>query len=247
MQDGFEKKSVWGQTMRNPMKASRCLGVTSVIGFLACLGMIACASSPGVSEVEAPTGVAPDDPIDSTEIADGPEHDPEPDPLPDRSVPGKLHVVVKASGQPASGNLRILTADINPRIVDEGSTGETYEVPAGRYDIDVILEDTIDRPEKRLRDVPVTAGQVTEREIEFTIGQLTLQPRQGKRKVGSDIRWRYAGGGDWFERSSKAGEEVELSTGRFDAEVLVGNTKVTIRDIQVYEGRRTISPEIQMR
>ena len=61
------------------------------------------------------------------------------------------------------------------------------------------------------------------------------------------MRWRYIGGGVWFEQTSTAGEEIILSAGRYDAEVMVSRRAITIEDIQVYEGRRTISPEVHMR
>jgi hypothetical protein len=160
---------------------------------------------------------------------------------------GRLKVLVKASGEDATGSVRILTAEADPRVVDEGPASKTYEVPPGRYDVDVILHDSLDRPEKRLTDVPVKAGGLTEREVDFVIGQITLQPVRGRSKVGTDIRWRYMGGTDWFEQVSQAGQEVVLSAGRYDAEVLIGRTKITIRDIQVYEGRRTVYPEVTMR
>lgn len=160
---------------------------------------------------------------------------------------GRLQVKVVASGEAAGGQVRILSTSEDLGLVAEGPSGRTYDVPAGSYHVDVVLEDALDRPEKRIRDVRVEAGRTAVAEAVFVVGQVKLTPVQGRRPVGKEIRWRYNGGGDWFEQGSEVGQEVVLSAGRYDAEVMVQKRAVTIQDIQVYEGRRTISPEVSYR
>lgn len=179
-----------------------------------------------------------------------PEPEPEPEPMPEpepvKRGPGQFRAVLKAGGQPGTGKIRILTADVDPQVITEGPATKTYELEAGEYDVEVTLESVLDHPERRLRDVPIKAGELTEREIDFTVGTIVLQPRRGRSPVRSKVRWRYAGGGDWFESESQTGEELILSCGRYDAEIMLGRTAIVINDIQVYEGRRTVSPAVAM-
>lgn len=220
-----------------------------LVALLSGLALAACSGGTQSVDLEEPSA-EPDegDPFAEEAGDESAEAEEEPEPAePVRGGGGRLKVLIKVSGAAGTGSLRILTADVEPRIIDEGPASKTYDVPAGRYDVEVTLHDTLDRPEKRLRDVPVKAGGTTEREVNFIVGQITLQPVRGRSKVGTDIRWRYSGGTEWFEQGSRAGEEIILSAGRYDAEVLVGRTKITIRDIQVYEGRRSVYPEVSMR
>jgi hypothetical protein len=158
--------------------------------------------------------------------------------------PGRLRINIKASGEPARAKVRIMTADVEPEVVAEGTAPHTFEVASGTYDVEATLLTTLDRPQKRLTNVRVPAHDVEEREVVFTVGKIVLQPMRGRAKVGKRVRWRYAGGGDWFEQDSRAGQEVLLSTGRYDAEVTVGRTAITIQDVQVYEGKRTVTAPI---
>lgn len=157
---------------------------------------------------------------------------------------GRLKVKISAGGEPGSAKLRIITASAEPQVVDEGSSEQTYDLPAGRYDVEATISTTLDPAQKRLQDVPVKAGETTERTIEFPVGTLKLQPMRGNSPVKSKVRWRYGGGGDWFEKTSNTGEEITLSAGRYDAEIMIGKMAITISDIQVYEGKRTLSPQV---
>jgi hypothetical protein len=154
-------------------------------------------------------------------------------------------VKVFMSGKAASGKVRVLSS--SDGVVAEGHSGRTFDVPSGVYDLEVTLEDAVDRPEKRVQGVRIPAGKTTTHEVTFVVGYITLRPRRGKRPVGKQIRWRYQGGGDWFDTTTMAHEEIILSAGRYDAEVTYGRQKITISDIQVYDGKRTVSPEIHMR
>ncbi len=206
---------------------------------------IGCSSPQGDDDTTAVTpddGTAEgsDDPLET----DSPEEVDEPEPA--ATGPGRLRISIKASGQPASGRVRILTAEVEPQVVEEGPASQTFDLPAGQYDLQVTMEDTMDQPVKRLRDVPVRAGDTTERDVNFPVGIIKLQPRRGRSIVRSKVRWRYNGGGDWFEGNSQTGEDLTLSCGRYDAEINHGRTAIVIEDIQVYEGRRNISPSIMV-
>lgn len=159
---------------------------------------------------------------------------------------GHLKLKVIQSGSPANGDVRILTADVDPVVVQEGNSDQTFDIKAGRYDIEIQLDTTMDHPTQRLRDVPIKAGETTERDVNFTVGTIILRPMRGRGMVRSKVRWRYAGGGDWFEGTSQTGAELTLSTGRYDAEITLNRTAIVIEDIQVYEGKRTVSPPVQM-
>lgn len=157
---------------------------------------------------------------------------------------GRLKVKVSAGGERASAKLRIITASVDPQVVDEGTSEQTFDLPAGRYDVEATITTTLDPAQKRLQDVPVKAGETTERTLDFPVGTIKLQPMRGNSQVRSKVRWRYGGGGDWFEKTSNTGEEVLLSAGRYDAEIMIGKMAITINDIQVYEGKRTLSPQV---
>ena len=216
-----------------------------MIALLCGLAVAACSASTSSTDVEEPGG----EPVDEGGLGSGGQVEPEPEPEPEpvAAGPGQIKVLIKIGSKRAKGAVRILTADVDPTVVEEGPATQVFDVPAGRYDVEVTCHDTLDRPEKRLRDVQINPGETVEREVPFVVGNITLQPVRGRRKVGTKVRWRYTGGDEWFEKGSNAGEEVLLSAGRYDAEVLVGRTKITIRDIQVYEGRRTVYPEVSMR
>jgi hypothetical protein len=157
---------------------------------------------------------------------------------------GRLRVKITTSGEAASAKLRILTSAVEPQVVEEGTSEQTFDLRAGRYDVEATLSTTLDHAQKRLQDVPIKAGETTERTIDYPVGTIVLQPMRGASKVRSKIRWRFQGGGDWFEQTSNTGEELTLSAGRYDAEIMVGKMAITINDIQVYEGKRTLSPQV---
>jgi hypothetical protein len=221
--------------------------IACLFAAIALVSMSGC-SSTQEGGAEDPTDVPTDDGTGDgagTMSAD-PEPEPEPEPEPAASGPGRIHIKVLASGQPASGHVRILTADVDPQIVDEGPASQTFDLSSGSYDVEVRMDETLDRPEKRLRDVRIPVGDTVEREVNFPVGTIKLQPRRGRGAIRSKVRWRYAGGGDWFEGTSNTGEDLTLSCGRYDAEITVNRTAIVISDVQVYEGRRSISPPIQM-
>lgn len=218
----------------------------AVIPVFAFLLLLGCSSSQ-TDDVEEPS----DDLTEQTDQSEYTETETETEaeeaPVPEKTGPGSLKIVIKSSGQDATGNIRILTAEVDPQLVDEGPAGRSYQLKAGNYDVEVTMDTTLDKPQKRLRDVRIKAGELTEREINFPVGTIKLIPKRGRRKVGSKLRWRYAGGGDWFEKSTRVGEPITLSCGRYDAEVQIGRMKIVIADVQVYEGSRTVSAPVTMR
>lgn len=230
-------------------RASRWLSPW-VLALLFTVSLIACsgtqnggAEEPTDEGLSHESGDTTDDPLTADPVT---EPEPEPEPEPTASGPGELRLEVTAGGEPAMGKLRILTAEVEPELVMETESSKTVELPSGDYDVEVTNTSLLDRPEKRLRDVPVKAGELTERELDFPVGTIILNPRRGRGTIRSEVHWRYAGGGDWFEETSRTGEELTLSTGRYDAQIKIGRTEVVINDIQVYEGRRTLSPAVQM-
>lgn len=163
---------------------------------------------------------------------------------------GKLKVVVKA-GNTANPpcKIKIIKTDGGKAqiVVKEGTSGEYYTVPEGIYDIEVKLLSTLDQPERREKEIIVRSGEEVTKEVNFSIGSIILIPMKGNQKLKGTLKWRYAGGGDWFPQTTKTEEEVLLSTGRYDAELNIGKMNIVISDIQVYEGKRTVTPEVHFK
>lgn len=231
----------------------RWIGASWVIGVGLGVAMALAACGPATTSgpgPEEPETYAEPEPGGEPAFEEGGEASEEAEPFGEpaeapRGGGGQLRVKIMASGEAGTGSVRVISSD--KQVAAEGPSSRTFEVPTGTYDLEVTFDGALDRPEKRVSGVRVGPGETTVAEVTFTIGQVTLQPRMGKRSVGKQIRWRYSGGGDWFEQASEAGQEVVLSAGRYDAEVEVNKRAITITDIQVYEGRRTISPEVHMR
>jgi hypothetical protein len=234
------------------MASSRC-GAVPFLASSAILAAVACSSTTGggMSTYAPPLGPEDqgDQGIAEPAGAEGEQAEDLGGGSADLSGSGetRLRVKVLMSGEEASGQVRIVSARAERTVVGSGSSRQTFDLEPGEYDVEVTLEDAFDRPEKLVKGVEVLPGRTTVHEVPFVVGTIKLQPMRGRQMVGKEIRWRYSGAGDWFPTTTEAGQEITLSAGRYDAEVTVGRQNITINDIQVYEGKRTVSPEIRMR
>ncbi len=148
---------------------------------------------------------------------------------------GAVLVRIKADGRDAQGEVKVMTAEADPREVAKGPSGRPISVPSGRYDVIVTCTDMVDHPEQQLRDVAVSGGTV-EREVSFPSGTLTLHVKVGRAEQRGKALTLLKGGAP-LPGAVKAGEAFKISPGIYEAEIVVGRKmKHTIKGIQAYDG-----------
>lgn len=153
---------------------------------------------------------------------------------------GTIVVNIRAGGQPAKGEVVVLTATAEPEEVAKGRSGTPISVPSGSYDLRVTCTEMIDHPSQELRGVKV-GGETVEREVSFPAGVVTLHVKRGGSVMkGQTLHFSKAGGGEALEGTAQTGAPFKASPGQYEAEIVIGRGRSkmshTITGIQVYDG-----------
>lgn len=148
---------------------------------------------------------------------------------------GAVLVRIRAGGQDASGQVKVMTAEAEPREVAKGPSGRPISVPNGRYDVMVTCTDLIDEPEQQLRGLAVS-GETVEREVSFPSGTITLHVKVGRAELHNK-ELTLLRGGEELPGKAKTGVAFKISPGTYQAKIVVGRkAEHTIEGIQAYDG-----------
>ena len=150
---------------------------------------------------------------------------------------GSIRVTVRADGQPAKAQVKVMTAAVESQEVASGEAGAPISVPAGRYDVLVTCTELLDHPTQQLRDVEVGGGATVERELSFPAGTVTLHVKKGRSLLrNKELILSKVKGAECPGRG-RTEQPMKLSPGRYEATIKLGKRNTSsISGIQVYEG-----------
>jgi len=152
---------------------------------------------------------------------------------------GAIVVNVRAGGRPATAEVVIKSAGVDPVAVAKGRSGSPISVPPGTYDVEITCTELLDHPVQELRDV-VVSGETVEREAVFPAGTVTLHVKQGGRVLKNANLVLIKVGGEALPGKAKTGEPFRASPGQYEAEISLGRGRSkmahSITGIQVYYG-----------
>lgn len=110
--------------------------------------------------------------------------------------------------------------DRDERLVERGVAGRPVELPAGRYDVEVVYSAASDRPARWLRDLEIPDGGHLERSAEFASGSAIVDAEIGTDEPlpSYDVYVYFYRAGDHEQAVAyvPAGEPVVLERGSYD-------------------------------
>lgn len=178
-----------------------------------------------------------EDPIDEP-IEEEPEDEPEP------TGPGSLTVINQVDGAETSGTVQVL--DASGEVVAEGESGQTFQVPPGRYTLVGTISDATvlrDTPTREGEDrVTVNPGGTARGVIEHHRARVRIRVLRNDRPVA---RWRLVlqrRGSDATIELTPSEEFIPLTAGRYNGVVHVGNTRIEVADIVLQGGAQRDLP-----
>lgn len=148
---------------------------------------------------------------------------------------------------PDDGRILVYVSKNLDRLVAEGRLGEDVALPPGSYDTRVVFQRLSADRSKWLRDLSVDADRRTEREIEFSAGELSVEATVANGSAGDEQVIAYVfrpGNHDQPLTSMRAGQAVLLPTGKYDLRVVLTVDTAEkdvrwLRDSEVREGLRS--------
>jgi len=183
--------------------------------------------------------------IPSAEEADKPAAPAEP-----VASTGTLLVKLLAGKKEGEGTITVMTAEVDSKVVAENvPSGQVIELEPGDYDVKAVFTAAIDHPVAELRDVTIAAGEQTDREIKFPVGEITLLAHRGRSALKAKVKIRKQMEGmdtgikknvepePWFETMANTHEPFLISAGKYECEVQLSRKKgYLVKGITVYEG-----------
>jgi hypothetical protein len=138
------------------------------------------------------------------------------------------------SNQEVGGNIRVL--DSSGAVVAEGSSGETFSVPAGTYRVVGVITDAallIDTPTRESDDeATVSPGQETSARVTHPVARIRLRVTQRGRALNNwraELR-RQNGQGGMIEMRA-ADPHRPVSPGRYDAVIIAGSERFDVSNV----------------
>lgn len=202
--------------------------------------LLACGGGEADTTSETTTGdeqANHDEPIDD-EPYEEPIDEPEP------TGPGSLTVINEIDGQESTGTVQVL--DEAGEVVAEGESGQTFQLPAGRYSLVGSITDAsvlMDTPTREGEDmVTVEPGGQTRGVIEHHRARVRIRVMRNNRPVA---RWRLEmqrRGSDETITLNPSEEYVPLSAGRYNGTVHIGDTQIEVNDVVLQGGAQRDLP-----
>lgn len=201
-----------------------------IVGSALMLFLVACGNG------EATEGTGPD-PVTETEstggelgMGEGPE-EPSEQELGQPTGKAELTVRITIDGKQVPGDVQVLNEARD--VVHEGSSGDTFSVPAGAYSlVGTVKDETIlvDTPTKEADSILVEPGEERTEEIEVGRAKVRLKIYDGRRHVRrADVALRREGGEEVIYEFTPGKKHIVISPGRYDAVVTLPNeTKVEV-------------------
>ncbi len=155
-----------------------------------------------------------------------------------QTTQGKLKVNVTANGRAASATMDVLAAGDRAALAS-GDAGRAVDVPAGAYELRVVLTEAIDRPVLSRSGIVVEAGRETAVDVDFEVGRVTLMCGGAGYEADAKARIRRPGAPGWLPEV-RCGEEFLISGGTYETEIVAGAGRdrvvFPVRRIQVMGG-----------
>jgi len=163
---------------------------------------------------------------------------------------GTLLVKLLAGKKEGEGTFTVSTAEVDAKVIAENVPGgQVVELEPGDYDVKAVFTTAIDHPVAELRDVTIAAGEQTDREIKFPVGEITLLAHRGRSALKAKVKIRKQMEGmdtgikknvepePWFETMANTHEPFLISAGKYECEVQLSRKKgYLVKGITVYEG-----------
>ncbi len=208
-------------------------------GSLSLVLMLACGGGDAEPVEESTTGSET-----TTTVEADPTPEPEPEPEPEPTGPGSLTVINEIDGEQSTGTVQVLNEAGD--VVAEGQSGETFQVPAGRYTLMGSITDAsvlMDTPTREGEySVTVDPGGEARGVIEHHRARVRIRVLRNNRPVA---RWRL----ELTRRNSDATieltpseEYVPITAGRYNGVVHIGSTRIEVSDIALQGGAQRDLP-----
>jgi hypothetical protein len=150
--------------------------------------------------------------------------------------PASVIVNVTVKGQPIAASIQLL--DEGGKVAVEGKAGEKLSLNSGKYQAVVQVTDEkglADKPTKRLT-VELQPGQEAKEQLSLPWARIRLNVKVNGQAT-SNARVTLMREGVTVATVKSADQDyVQISPGRYQAEVLVRNTKVTVDNVMFPEG-----------
>jgi hypothetical protein len=144
---------------------------------------------------------------------------------------GKLMI----RGDETPGLVNVRTATESNEFVRKGMRANTeISLEPGLYDFTFIADNVAGNPEVTLRDVRITAGRRTRKEVKMPVGEITLVT--GVKCKKKPIKIRPIGVPNWYKGKYTTCVPIVLMAGEYEAEISTKNEVTPVSGIQVYDG-----------
>ncbi len=209
------------------------------ITFIFAALLYACGGTPPASEPADESTTVGDEEVQPVE----PEPEPEPEVVAP-SGPGHLRVANRVGGEEIGGNVQVL--DESGEVVAEGSSGETFDLPAGSYalvgevtDATILLGTPTTQSEDR---VTLDAGSDAEGFVDHGRALVRIRVTRNNRNVR---RWRLEltrRGSETTLNLEPTEEYVPVTPGRYDGVVHFGSHQIEVTNVIFQDGARRDLP-----
>jgi hypothetical protein len=154
------------------------------------------------------------------------------------AAPAKVDCEVQENGKPALASLRVMAGETQ---IAKGSCGRPVEVPAGSYDLWVVLDGAVDSPVSK-QHVELKEGGSTKAKASFETGEILVElTRDGRRTVGTIKLLR----GAEVLATLTPGVANHVSAGTYSVEIESKGTRRTLDAVTVARGeRRRLSADL---
>lgn len=204
---------------------------------LICWGCGGSQSQPTSGPAKEPSAAGVQTP--SEKPAEGPAQAAEPKEAVEPTMPvGPASVLIQAivKGKPTEAKIKIV--DQAGNVAAEGKAGEKLTVQSGKYQAIVQVTDVdalVDKPSKNI-DLDLQAGAEDKEQVSFPWAKIRLNVRiDGKVDTKAQVKLIRDGTPVATVKSADK-DYVQISPGRYQAEVSAKNTKATVDNIMFPEG-----------
>jgi hypothetical protein len=150
--------------------------------------------------------------------------------------PASVTIDVTVKGKPAAAAIQLL--DEGGKVTAEGKAGEKIITSSGKYDAVVQVTDTsalVDKPTKHLA-IALRPGQDAKEQMSFPWARIRLNVKiDGRLDAGAVVNLLREGAVVASVKSADQ-EYVQISPGRYQAEVNAKNTKTMLNNVMFPEG-----------
>jgi hypothetical protein len=152
-----------------------------------------------------------------------------------------LTVIAKLRGIRADG--KVTVKNLQNETVAEGSTGTRINVPPGAYDLHISLyrRDIVCTPKMVVEGVVFKEGAHTQKEVNFSVSELTLNIYRKGRLLKVPIQLYHSGKQESCG-NARSGVKMYIAPGKYDAKITLRKKVQWFKGIIVYEGAKQTYP-----